>query len=368
MDSPAGARSAGIGSGEERASQSGAKGTLRHSGGRMMSTARGARGRTRQPIRVAVAGAAVFGSFCFVVAVGGFPAPAATAGPAQAHIYWSNQNGSAGDTIGRADIDGTGVDPSFITGANGPGGLALDDTHIYWTNTGSGPTFGCGTTIGRANRDGTGVNQSFITAAGSPNSIAVDGAHLYWTNVGCPLGSGTTIGRANIDGTGVDASFITGASSPLGIAVDQAHIYWANVGAAPGTSNSIGRANLDGTGVDQNFISTATGPGGVAVDCTHIYWANFGPFIGSTIGRANLDGTGAEQSFITGASGPTGVAVEKPKRCTTKGKSKRSTAQVLGRRLTALPATGTSSVSLIAPGVVFLAGGALTRRASRSRS
>ena len=52
---------------------------------------------------------------------------------------------------------------------------ARADAFVYWTNSDPG-------TIGRANLDGTGVNQSFITGAGaSAAGVAVDGAHVYWT-------------------------------------------------------------------------------------------------------------------------------------------------------------------------------------------
>lgn len=50
------------------------------------------------------------------------------------HLYWANLNGN---TIGRANVDGTGVNQSFITGATG--------------------------TIARANLDGAGANLNFIT-------------------------------------------------------------------------------------------------------------------------------------------------------------------------------------------------------------
>jgi hypothetical protein len=60
---------------------------------------------------------------------------------------------TAAGTIGRADLDGTGVTPNFITGANGPTAVVVDGAHIYWTNFDSN-------TIGRADLDGTGINQS----------------------------------------------------------------------------------------------------------------------------------------------------------------------------------------------------------------
>ena len=63
---------------------------------------------------------------------------------------------------------------------------------IYWGNFVQG-------TIGRAENDGSGANPNFITDGGCVQSVAVDANHIYWANE--TVGS---IGRANIDGTGVD--------------------------------------------------------------------------------------------------------------------------------------------------------------------
>jgi hypothetical protein len=200
------------------------------------------------------------------------------------HIYWTNAIGTEFDTIGRANLDGTGVNPNFIGNkTTTAGGLAVDGSHVYWTT---------GSTIGRANLDGTGLNQSFITltAGRSAGAITVEGTHIYWED-------GLYIGRANLDGTGVNESFITGIDA-YGLAVDATHIYWSTFGS---TTNSIGRANLDGTGVTSNFISTGVvvEPPSLAVDGTHIYWTNFG-IDGDTIARANLDGSDVSESFIPG--------------------------------------------------------------------
>jgi hypothetical protein len=228
---------------------------------------------------------------------------------ASANIYWTNLSGG---TIGRANIDGTGVNESFIAGANAPNGVAVGGGHIYWSNEAG--------TIGRANIDGTGVNESFITEASVPNGLAIDGGHVYWTNEGT-----NTIGRANIDGTGVNQSFITGASAPFGVAVNSNSIYWANHGvitmlgeplgvAVDGNhvywanSAAIGRANLDGSFPDQSFITVLGAPFGVAVDSNHVYWTKFN----GTIGRANLDGSSPDQTFLTVLGEPIGVAVESP--------------------------------------------------------
>ena len=184
---------------------------------------------------------------------------------ANAYIYWANWWGGPGTTIGRATVDGTQVNQSFIDGAHGPCGVAVDGKHIYWGNQVTD-------TIGRANLDGTGVDQSFITGItgfNRPCSVAVDSAHIYWDE------SVSNIGRANLDGTGIKRDFITGANSLCGVAVDAQHVYWGNDNS---TVNSIGRANLDGTGVNQSFIPNAIQgsglhePCGPVVDSTRLYF------------------------------------------------------------------------------------------------
>ncbi len=199
------------------------------------------------------------------------------------------------NTIGRSNPDGTGANQTFISGANSPTGIELDDNYIYWTNNyGSG----LGTTIGRANLDGTGVNQSFITGANGPDGVFVDDSYIYWANY-----NAGTIGRANLDGTGKNQSFITGINSPNGVFVRDSYIYWASFGG-----NAIGRANLDGSGVNQTFIIMPGGnqPTDTTTDGTYIYWSSINT---ASIGRANLDGTGVNQSFITGANSPWGVSI-----------------------------------------------------------
>ena len=65
----------------------------------------------------------------------------------------------------------TEVNPNFITGLNGEiAFLAVSAKGIFWADWGSR---GSGTTIGHANLDGTGVNQSFITGTDGGFGIAV---------------------------------------------------------------------------------------------------------------------------------------------------------------------------------------------------
>jgi virginiamycin B lyase len=216
------------------------------------------------------------------------------------YIYWTNEYGT--EAIGRSGLDGTGVDDSFITPMPtvfGPADVAVDADYVYWTNHHDFPSY----SIGRANLDGTDADQSFITTdTPYPSALAIDAEHVYWTST-------NAIVRANIDGSGVEPHFIDlpypyGA---YGLAVDSGNIYWTNF-----SYGTVGRANLDGSGVDQSFI-TGLNPLGIDVDANHLYWTDVdlaGSAPSHSIGRANLDGSGVQQDFITGASYPEDVAVD----------------------------------------------------------
>lgn len=82
------------------------------------------------------------------------------------HIYWSGNGGK----IGRADVEsGGGIEESFVTGVGEAAALVVDGGHIYWTNTGS-------QAIGRADLDGSGVTPTFIPAGSFSYGIATDNA------------------------------------------------------------------------------------------------------------------------------------------------------------------------------------------------
>ena len=74
-------------------------------------------------------------------------------------IYWSV---TGSKTIGHADLDGTGVDQSLISTVGSPAALAVDDTYLYFAQTGM---------IGRAKLDGTAVEQSFIPVISGTGGI-----------------------------------------------------------------------------------------------------------------------------------------------------------------------------------------------------
>ena len=230
------------------------------------------------------------------------------------HVYWTwsiQSGGSYEGWIGRANLDGTDVQPKFIAGV-GYGGLAVSADHIYWVDSDAG-------TIGRANLDGSGVDPDFIAAIGERAfDIEVGADQIFWgwtsENGGGPrLG---WIGRANLDGTGADSGLIGPISYGSGsLAVGDGHIYW-------GAGTEVFRANLDGSGAPAcaspvDPCTPAFLPVSVfdlAVDDAHVYFSGFWPggrigYFTAGIGRANLDGTGTDLGFTPAPNNPVGLAV-----------------------------------------------------------
>ena len=222
------------------------------------------------------------------------------------HIYWAGSRSSAKDTIGRARLDGTKLNKRLVSGVPlAAGAIAVDDKHIYWTNLADDA-------IGRANLDGAGVDPDFIAAPGGQSGselnhgVAVDDKHIYWTTSIFYSGGSGTVGRADLDGTQVDAQFISGISPTGGIAVDVAHIYWTQL-QPNRRDGTIARSNLDGSGVESLISIADFVPANVAVDDKHVYWTAYHYFRGGGgIDRANLDGTGVDDFMIAGGGNSLG--------------------------------------------------------------
>ena len=176
----------------------------------------------------------------------------AFAARADALIYWANANTH---TIGFATFDTKIVDQNFIHVAGGsPNGVAVYGDFVYWTVPGANA-------IGRAGMNGTSVDQTFIQGLQGVQGVAVNSAGIFWTNTG--TGS---IGRADLDGQNVNQSFITGASPSNLMTADAAHLYWTIAGFQF-TPDAIARADVSGGNLDTTFITgdAVSSPEGVAV-------------------------------------------------------------------------------------------------------
>lgn len=123
-------------------------------------------------------------------------------------VYWAS---TVSGEIGRAPRAGGSPGVPFIeAGEVGPCGVAVDDAHVYWGSFSY--------SIGRADLNGSSVEPDFIGGLDRPCAIAIEGSHLYWSE----QSTQGSIGRAGLDSSGVDRVFIDSSSS-CSVAVDPLH-------------------------------------------------------------------------------------------------------------------------------------------------
>lgn len=154
------------------------------------------------------------------------------------------------NSIGTAKLSGLSPKLNLIPNTGNIESIAIGGGYVYWTASE-------GTTIGRANLDGSSANPSFMTVS-DVNDIAVSPQGIYWSN-----DAGTAIGKANLDGSSPNPSFITGMAQVGEVAAYGKYLYWTDAGgqigpcngpscipSQPGaTAGSIDRATLAGTGM-----------------------------------------------------------------------------------------------------------------------
>jgi hypothetical protein len=293
---------------------------------------------------------------CIAVAMGLLAVPASADG----YIFWSGYD-SGKSRVGRAGLDGSGINPELVGNIYYGAGVATDGSYVYWGESGSFPSLA---QIGRATVDGGDINHAFQQGATYCGIFGVDvlGSDLYWLKSDCSgrrinkaaktggQGSYTEPGAGSVScGFTVDANYVywseghyiaraPNVSPPVppdktwldigtgygacDLAVDGSHIYWThNAPEVPetGRADSIGRASIDGSEasvehdfiVGTSFFIGSSVPSGIDVDGAFIYWTQVpaGQVVGS-IGRANLDGTGVDYDFIPNVFDPTSVDVE----------------------------------------------------------
>ena len=226
-----------------------------------------------------------------------------SAATAQAYVYWttSGPSGQGGTTIGRADLDGSGLNASFIMGAANPGALAINSSHIYWANDGTGA-------IGISDLNGSDANPAFLPIANTTiGGLAVDSKYLYWAN-----SKEGGIGRAELNGADPQPAFIAAGNSnspPTGLAVSDGTLFFAE---ADGLSNTY-LYEVPVTGGTPTVLATLSGVTfdvALAAADGFVYWGGLYDDAGA-IGRIMAEpGAMPDYTFITGLMLPTGVATD----------------------------------------------------------
>lgn len=196
-------------------------------------------------------------------------------------IYWAT---FADDTIWSLTSGSTNP-IAFASAQNAPRGLGIDQTALYWSNSG-----GLGQGDGEIRRSwldgGSPGGAAIVGSLELPNSLVVVDTWVYWTNYGVNETDGRVMG-SDITGAGA-GDIVTNQSDPRGITASPSHIYWAN-----GFDGTIWRARRDGSEPMQ-IISGRYTPSDVAVDSNGIYWVDAGTpevYADGKVMAARLDGS-----------------------------------------------------------------------------
>jgi hypothetical protein len=142
-------------------------------------------------------------------------------------VFWIDRGSGVGSGVLRRSGPGSLV----AEGQGLPIGLAVDSTHVYWTDAeapGGGEASGTVKRVSQKSGLSGDVEEPEVLAAGQafPFAITLDKTFVYWTN----RGDGTVM-RVPKGGGGAKP-LASGQRNPVAIVADGVNVYWANAGTA----------------------------------------------------------------------------------------------------------------------------------------
>jgi sugar lactone lactonase YvrE len=175
--------------------------------------------------------------------------------------------------VQRVDLVNGMGGPELIAQGNYPYRIAVDATHVYWTNEGvldSMPPDG--SVVRYPLQGGMGPPEVIADQQATPRSLALDvvdgeAQFVYWATF---AEQGTLLRASLVGGPGAVEVLAAGLALPNGVALDGTHVYWTNRG-----DGTVMRVPKDG-GSPEVLAEGQRSPGKLALDDTSIYWVDEG--------------------------------------------------------------------------------------------
>lgn len=223
------------------------------------------------------------------------------------NVYWTNyDNGSAG-TVGAPGLGQTtsgtvmkvavtgGTPVMLDQGLEGPFGLAIDATNVYYTNAGGGRIKSVPIAGGTA---------TVLATDQVPLGIAVDGTSVYWVS----FFNGTVSSTAKAGGSGTkELTASNTATNVIGVAVNATSVFFSTDDGS--TTSVIASMPLAGSASPTVLASGQDDGWGIALDATNVYWANSDQLPNGYMASTSLTG-GTVTKLATNIGFPTSIAVD----------------------------------------------------------
>ena len=171
----------------------------------------------------------------------------------------------AGGASGGGGSVGGGTPIALASNEVGAWAIAVDATHVYWTNQDTR------TVMKVPIAGGTPVMLAMgATAAQLPWDVAVDGGAVYWNEYASP-GSVMTAPVAG----GAPAAVAAQQNGPRNLAIAGGNVFWINLWILGNDSGAVMKTPVAG-GAPIALASAQDDPNGIAVDGESVYWTNLG--------------------------------------------------------------------------------------------
>ncbi len=196
------------------------------------------------------------------------------------HLYVAintDEYGKCGAVV-RVQLGTDTPDVAVVHSLNGPAGIVVDSSHVYWTETGdAGVCDTAGSVVRKmslnnfANDGGliavdSGLIDTIADVDNMPHAIALSGAYVFWVALHKDTYTGQ-IWRKPVQG-GSEQRIAFAERWPADIVTDGTYLYWTNA-----VGGEVVMADLDGDN-RRVLVSGQAGPWGIAVDDEYVYWTN----------------------------------------------------------------------------------------------